>query len=324
MSVLVELLRELGIAPVLVDVGASGGGPEIWREIAPASVYIGFDPDLREIRTIADGEYAKSIIVNSAVCGQESVGEARFYLTRSPYCSSTLPPNTKALRDYIFYELFDVLREVNVRATTIERALRDQECAALDWIKIDAQGTDLRIFESIPENFRDHVVAVDTEPGLLDGYIGEDLFVDVHRVLRSQGFWLSRVDVRGTQRVSKETIDFLLREKPDAVAALRSEQQRISPGWCEGRYLRTIDWLEAKGASLRQFVLLWIFSVVDRQFGYAIDVARHIAAKRSNPELGGQLTELAAEFLIGKPAAAHSLGSRARAVLQRAASRLHL
>jgi len=102
-----------------------------------------------------------------------------------------------------------VLREVNVRATTIERALRDQECAALDWIKIDAQGADLRIFESIPENFRDHMVAVDTEPGLLDGYIGEDLFVDVHRVLRSQGFWLSRVDVRGTQRVSKETIDFL-------------------------------------------------------------------------------------------------------------------
>jgi hypothetical protein len=124
--------------------------------------------------------------------------------------------------------------------------------------------------------------------------------------------------------VSKETIDFLLREKPDAVAALRSEQQRISPGWCEGRYLRTVDWLEGKGSSLRQFVLLWIFSVVDRQFGYAIDVARHIADKRSNPELGALLTELAAEFLTGKPAAAHSLGSRTRSVLQRAASRLHL
>jgi len=111
------------------------------------------DPDLREIRTIADGEYARPLSSTARCAGRSPSAKPASNLTRSPYCSSTLPPNTKALRDYIFYDLFDVLREVNVRATTIERALRDQECAALDWIKIDAQGTDLRIFESIPENF---------------------------------------------------------------------------------------------------------------------------------------------------------------------------
>jgi FkbM family methyltransferase len=322
MSVLVALLRELNIVPVLVDVGASGGGPEIWREIAPASIYLGFDPDLREIRTIADGEYEKATIVNSAVCEDKSASQTRFYLTRSPYCSSTLRPDTEALRDYIFHDLFDVLDEVNVRATTIERALREQQYDGLDWIKIDAQGADLRIFESIPDHVRDRIVAVDTEPGLLDAYRGEDLFVEVHRHLCSQGFWLSRIDVRGTKRVRKETIEFLQREKPDLVAALNSERQRISPGWCEGRYLRTIGWLEANGAPLRQFVLLWVFAVVDRQFGYAIDVSRHIESKPLNAELGAHLTDLAAALLTGGSAGIDSIISRTRSVLQRAGDAL--
>jgi FkbM family methyltransferase len=318
MSVLVELLKELDIVPVLVDVGASGDGPEIWREIAPASVYIGFDPDLREIRTIADGEYAKATIVNSAVCEQKSSNETHFYLTRSPYCSSTLAPNTAALRDYIFYDLFDVLNEVDVRATTIERALKEQECDVLDWIKIDAQGADLRIFRSIPDHLRDRIVAVDTEPGLLDAYVREDLFVDVHRYLRTQGFWLSKVDVRGTKRVAKETMEFLSRETPEVIEALKSERQRISPGWCEGRYLRTLEWLEAQGAPLRQFVLLWIFAVVDRQFGYAIDVSRRIETGHLNAKLGTRLRELAAGFLADNAAGIAPRTVRPRSLLQRA------
>jgi hypothetical protein len=48
---------------------------------------------------------------------------------------------------------------------------------------------------------------------------------------------------------------------------------RRSPGWCEARYLRTLDWLAQHELARREYVLLWVFAVVDNQPGFAIDVA---------------------------------------------------
>src|SRR5437016_11393833 len=113
-----RLLVELDIHPVLIDIGASGAPPDIWDLIAPHSTYVGFDPDLREMHEISDGRFQRAVIVNEAVSAEE-VREVLFYLTKSPYCSSTLPPDTGALSDYIFSDLFAVEKETTVRATTL-------------------------------------------------------------------------------------------------------------------------------------------------------------------------------------------------------------
>ena len=49
--------------------------------------------------------------------------EAHFYLTRSPYCSSTLLPDETALADYLFADQFVVEGQATVRATTLEAVL---------------------------------------------------------------------------------------------------------------------------------------------------------------------------------------------------------
>src|SRR5450759_4752197 len=171
-----RLLAQLDAHPVLLDIGASGAPPRIWDAIASRSIYVGFDPDSREMREISNGHYQKAIIVNEAVVAAEA-NEVSFYLTRSPFCSSTLPPDPGALSDYLFSDLFAVERQAKVRATTFNSLFDRLGLSAVDWFKTDTQGTDLRLFNSLRPGIRDRVLAVDIEPGLIDAYIGEDLFV---------------------------------------------------------------------------------------------------------------------------------------------------
>ena len=201
-----NLLAQLEIRPVLLDIGASGDPPEIWDAIAPRSVYVGFDPDLREMRELSDGRFHKTIIANEAVVAAEAA-EVSFYLTRSPHCSSTLPPDSAALSNYLFSDLFAVERQAKVRATTLNALMDRLALPAVDWFKTDSQGTDLRLFTSLRPELRDRVLAVDLEPGLIDAYLGEDLFVKAHEHFTRNGFWRSNFKVMGEVRMRRATLE---------------------------------------------------------------------------------------------------------------------
>lgn len=269
---MLDLLREAGAEPVLVDVGASIGTPAVWKPIAAASTYVGFDPDRREMASSAGGEFRRSFVVNEAVTSDPGAAEVRFYLTRSPACSSTLPPDRESLANYHYAGLFDVERETTVRAATLEAILARLALPRIDWLKCDSQGTDLRIYRSLGERLRAQVLALDVEPGLLDAYRGEDLFPEVQRQLAAEGFWLSRLDVLGAVRVRGESLRAAFPGAADP-AALAERAMRRSPGWCEARYLRTLASLEAAGAGRERYALLFVFALLDEQPGFALDVA---------------------------------------------------
>jgi hypothetical protein len=65
-------------------------------------------------------------------------------------------------------------------AVAIDEALARRQLSTIDWIKLDTQGTDLRLIHSISPALRARLMAIDTEPGLIEIYQGEDMFVDVH------------------------------------------------------------------------------------------------------------------------------------------------
>ena len=80
---------------------------------------------------------------------------------------------------------------VGVRATATDSVLSRLDISRLRTSdRFDSQGIDLRLINSISSDVLSRVMAIDTEPGLIDIYQGEDLFVDVHRDLTSNGFWL--------------------------------------------------------------------------------------------------------------------------------------
>jgi hypothetical protein len=286
-----KILSALNIQPVLVDVGASGVPPAVWDPIAKKSIYLGFDPDRRELHDIPDGQYSRSIIVNEAITAAES-DKVSFYLTRSPYCSSTLPPDTEALSDYIFSDDFTVENQVSVAASTLNAVIDRLSLQHLDWFKADSQGTDLRLFQSLRDDLRKSVIAVDIEPGLIDAYIGEDLFVDSHKALLKEGFWLSSLDIKGTVRMKRDTLDKLSGSGYPLREIDVHKSVRLSPGWCEARYLRTLDSLVAEEKGQRDYILLWVFAIIEKHWGFALDIASGYEERFGRDSILSQLYNL--------------------------------
>src|SRR5256885_2285112 len=90
-----QAMIRFDLHPVLVDIGASGGTPGIWKNIAARSSYVGFDPDHREIdRDTHAAHFASNQIIHEVITPDATAADAHFFLTHSPYCSSTLRPNT--------------------------------------------------------------------------------------------------------------------------------------------------------------------------------------------------------------------------------------
>lgn len=269
---LIRILKMTGVHPVLMDIGASGDVPENWVPIAGESFYVGFDPDLRELHTHDDGPFLRSWTVNKAVSVDDR-SPIRFFLTRSPYCSSALQPDETALSEYLFAPLFEIEREVEVAAVSIPRALADIGLDRVHWFKADTQGTDLQLYRSIPDKVRHGVLAVDVEPGLMDTYIGEDLFPETHRHLLAEGFWVSRLNVAGSVRKDVISMSEQGDRNRDVTLSNIETGCRSSPVWCEARYLRTLEWMAAMTRPREDYGVLWVFAMLDGQLGFALDVA---------------------------------------------------
>jgi hypothetical protein len=136
----------------------------------------------------------------------------------------------------------------------------------IQWLKLDTQGTDLRIFTSISAKLKSHLLAVDLEPGIIPFYQDEDIFEKLHKELIQQGFWLSQSRVLGSVRVSQST----LIKYPQLKEGFK--HLKTSPGWVEARYLRTLESLQEQHVPKTDYVLLWLFAMLDKQYGYALDV----------------------------------------------------
>jgi hypothetical protein len=316
MNVVADILGECGIQPVLCDIGASGAPPEIWAPIAERSTYVGFDPDEREFGAKDDSPFRRTEIIRKAVTADETV-MLRFHLTSNPFCSSTLRPDGPALGDYLFANYFEVNRDVEVPATTLNAALASLGLSSVDWFKTDSQGTDLRLFTSLDPAIRERTLAVDVEPGLIDAYCGEDLFADTHTEMRRQGFWLSRLRVHGAVRMKRATLSLLAAHGLDERTA--SSRIRPSPGWCEARYLRTVSSLVARGDVQREFVLLWAFALLDDQLGYAFEVSQVQRSRFGAVRLADMMDAEVVRRLRGEHA---SWGGRARRILTAVSRRL--
>jgi FkbM family methyltransferase len=271
-----QLLASQKIEPVLVDIGASGGTPRIWQPIRTFSTYVGFDGDGREMHRKQEDEFRKAIFVTEVITA-DCADEVTFFLTRSPYCSSTLRPNTLVTDNFLSADSFIVEREEKAKASSLSAVMDRLQLAQVDWLKIDTQGTDLRIYNNLRQELRDKLLAIDIEPGLRGAYVGEDLFSDVHKKLVGDGYWLSNLKVCGLVRMRKSTLDWLAARDASMTPDSAAQAVRTTPGWTECRYLRSLESLRDTSAPQRSYVLLWVFALIDKQYGFCMDTALEYA-----------------------------------------------
>ncbi len=269
---LLRLLRENGITLTLVDVGASLEPFHAFQPLLADATYIGFDPDRREVRNRHDDEVPHYFLLNKAVVADATVDHVDVFLTRNPTCSSTLLPNHDALDSYLYSYRFDVVDRVTVPATTLAAAVAAAGTATIDWLKLDTQGADLRLLKSIDQQLFRTIMAVDAEPGLDEYYVGEDLFVDLHKEMLERGFWLADVDVVGASRLSRPTFDKEFGTKSKLAAFIYEFSLKQSPVALGPRYLRTLDSMRELSARREDLLRLWACSFFSGNYPYALEV----------------------------------------------------
>ena len=305
-----QWLSQLQIEPVLVDVGAAGAVPDFWRPLAPHAFYIGFDPDSREMGHQPERGWKRAQIFPFAVVADSNENDVEVFLTSAPQCSSTLPPDQAALDHYDFAASFHVEAREKCAASTLAAALQTVDVAGPDWLKLDTQGTDWRIFASLNSAQRAQVLAVDVEPGLVDAYQGEDLFAPTHAALVKEGFWPVHMKVCGVSRGHVESWKSIgwTGERAARVVA-------VSPVWVEARYFRSVESLRPH-ATERQWVLLGLFAAIEKQWGFVLDVSREL--EPANPQAAKALREWAtAELVAAEKRSRNFLGRVARSIKRR-------
>ena len=267
----------LSSPPVLVDIGASGTIHKKWNPIAKYAICIAFDADSRdfEICESEDKGWRKLYSMNRLVAS-EAAEEMDFYLTHSPHCSSSLAPDQKALEPWAFSPLFEVDKVVKLPAVDLHSVLEKIGITYIDWYKTDSQGTDLRIFDALPKSIIRKIISADFEPGIIDAYMGEDKLHQLMAYMDKQPFWVSHMEVKGSQRIDQDDLQNLNYLKRRFISSFL----KTAPGWCEISY---INKLSDKEMTCREYLLGWVFATMKGEHGFAIQAAKDGAIKFEEP-----------------------------------------
>ena len=260
---------------VLIDVGASGEIHRKWKGIAKYCVCLAFDADDRKMNyTEQESKNFRRLITINRIVTELSREETDFYLTRSPYCSSALQPDLSALEPWLFRDKFEIVKKISLKAITLSKALEDLNISYIDWFKTDTQGTDLRLYKSLPDSIRGNILFAEFEPGLIDSYKGEDKLHQILSYFDTLPYWLAELIIKGSQRLPSTHYSALGRVETLSIA----ENLVKAPGWGEMLYCR--DFGKSPATELRECLLAYAFAYTQRQYGYCLEIvneAEHIS-----------------------------------------------
>ncbi len=256
--------------PVLFDIGASSRLVEQWENIARYSVIVAFDPDSRLTGHIekADSRYRRLLFIPRLVTA-EPEKEIDFYLTASPECSSCLPPNFAELRNWYHAGFFEVTKKQRTKSITLPEVLDELKLDYIDGFKIDAQGADLRIYRSLPTKIRKRISAIEIEPGIMNAYVGEDKLYDVLRYFERKEPGFGVFDCR-VQKAWYLPTELKKKYLSPLQARLVPTRYPAAPGWAELSLLRRPETLKP---APRSYQMAWIFAMIYRQYGLALQLA---------------------------------------------------
>jgi hypothetical protein len=254
--------------PVLIDLGASGEIHTKWKSIAKYSICVAFDADTREFNPlVSESEIWKKLFSLNRLVSANPSDNTTFYLTKSPFCSSSLQPDNDSLSPWIFSPLFNIEKSITLPSISLKDALSEIDIDYIDWYKTDTQGTDLRIFDSLPEYIKNGVIAAEFEPGIIDAYKEEDKLNQLMLYMDRKPFWVSSMCIKGSHRIEKKDYELLNYFQRKSISSFL----QTSPGWCEISY---INKMEDSLMTIRDYLLAWVFSSIEGQHGFSLLIAR--------------------------------------------------
>lgn len=224
-----------------------------------------FDADNREfsISEEKNNSNFKKLYKFNCIVSNKNDEKLDFYLTKNPFCSSTLKPDFTVTSQYVYEDYFEINKKVKINNISLSIALKKLQINKIDWLKTDSQGIDLRIYKSLKQEVQDHILAIDFEPGLLATYQGEDTVFQIMSYMnQKKGFWLSGFDVQGVFRGTKQIYDNLFHNF--IYKKLAKMTLKKAPKWVEMRYLNSLDYDDKY--TIREYLLTCIFSMINKEY----------------------------------------------------------
>ena len=159
--------------PILFDLGA-GGDPKLdWKKFYKYASIFKLDAN----KNIKGNKNNRNIIINEIVFNKKK--KINFNITKSIFCSSLLNPNMEELENWSFKNKFEVKKKIKVKTKTISQIITEYKINKIDFIKLDLQGIDLKVFKSIPNKIRNKILLAEFEPGLYSFYKNEDKLSEI-------------------------------------------------------------------------------------------------------------------------------------------------
>lgn len=286
-----SLLQENNVAFNILDVGASGKPYGPFERIKNAARIFLTDPDSREFESSKkDGKTR----IPKAIIDNDVDNEVKLFLTKSPYCSSTLEPDFTRLVNFTYPDLFRVEKITNLPATSINRVIKEYNIDGFDWIKLDTQGTELKILKSISQGYFSKLLCIDLEIGLYPHYIRADTMPAAHEFLEKDRFWISGMQTQSRIRMRRKDLDEITSAKGYLKKIIRRSLETY-PTTYELRYIRSIN--SESEFKIDYAFKLWAINYFAGNFSYCYYLSNIMVEKNPSP-LTQRVKKLSAEFVF--------------------------
>lgn len=284
-----QFLRNENWDIILVDLGASGDEWETHIMFKQFADVLRFDADQREIKTFHSPQGRKITTINKAVIDTDDA-ETTFFLTKFPYCSSTLKPDFDKLKSFTYVDWFELEKEMSIPAIKLGKGLLESSFSRIDWLKLDTQGTELRILASLDENVLRGISACEIEASLYQHYKEADIMPEIHRFMLERNFWIADTVPHWNSRVSKDGYNHILQLIPEKDRKFYQFSRPKQVTTYELFYLKTIEGAVKDGYDYKEFLTLLVCHFAIGSYEYCIDILSEM--KNRFPEKSEDLSTL--------------------------------
>lgn len=146
---------------VFVDIGSRSDLSSEWNKVRSLIKVVMFEPDQLEAKKLQNNCRNNELIIPKAVWHKKGI--VKFNSTRNPSYSSILKPNKEVLDGTYYYSrnFYEIENISEIKVDLLENILKDYKIKSIDFLKIDIQGAEHHIFDTI-KNW-DSVIGIYTE-----------------------------------------------------------------------------------------------------------------------------------------------------------------